>query len=248
MRLEVAFTPALLPEPGGRLCIVIDLLRLTSTLAVMFARGLEEALVAETVEEARRLGAARPDWLLCGEEGGFPPYGFDYGNSPSEFAGLDLRGKRAAVVTTNGTPALSRAAECPAVLAGSLLNITAAVECALAEARALGLDLALLCAGNSRGRYFSLEDAFCAGAMVEELSSREPALTLWSSATAALRLYRSYGGSAEEVFRESDHGAALVQLGLGRDLAFCSERDRFDAVPRLLRDRDGLLALRAGRG
>jgi 2-phosphosulfolactate phosphatase len=228
MRLEAAFTPALLPEPGGRLCIVIDLLRLTSSLAVMFGRGLDEALVAETVDEARR------------------PAGFDWGNSPSEFAELDLRGKHAVVVTTNGTPAFSRAAECPAVLAGCLLNITATVECGLVEARAGGLDLALLCAGNGRGRYFSLEDAFCAGAMVEGLVRPEPSLTLWSSATAAQRFYQGYGGSTEAALRESDHGSSLVQLGFGRDVTFCAKRDSLDVTPRLHRDRDGLLALRAG--
>ncbi len=54
MRIEVAFTPAMLPEAEGRVCVVIDALRLTSAVVTMFGRGLEEALVVATIEEARR--------------------------------------------------------------------------------------------------------------------------------------------------------------------------------------------------
>lgn len=247
MRIEVAFTPALLTDPARKVCVVIDVLRATSTVVTMFGRGLAEALVAETVDEARRQAAARPGYLLCGEEGSLPPAGFHFGNSPSEFDRLDLRGQRAILTTTNGTLALARAAACPVVLLGAMLNVQAVADVALWEAAAAGRDVVLLCAGRNRARYFSLEDAFCAGAMVEAMLSREGERPgLWNDATAARRFYRSYRGSAIAAFREADHGASLIDLGLGHDLDFCAQRDRFDAVPRLERDRDGTLRLVAG--
>ncbi len=234
MRVEVAFTPALLVDASSKVCIVVDVLRATSTLVTMFGRGLAEALVAETVDEARRLAAERPDYLLCGEQGGLPPAGFHYGNSPSEFDRLDLTKRRAILATTNGTPALARAADCPLVLVGALLNVQAVVEVALREAAAAGRDVVILCAGHNRARSFSLEDAFCAGAMVEVMLSREGARPEpRSDALASRRLYRSYRGSARAAFLEADHGAALIGLGLGHDLDFCAQRDRFAVVPRL---------------
>ena len=242
MRLEVAFTPALLTDAERKICVVIDVLRATSTLVTMFGRGLAEALVAETVDEARRLAAARSGYLLCGEEGSLPPAGFDYGNSPSEFDGMDLTGRRAMLATTNGTGALARAAACPVVLVGALLNLGAVTEVAMGEASSAGLDIIVLCAGRDYGRSFNLDDTFCAGAMVDCMLSREGERPKPSNeAVAARRIYRSYRGSARTAFREADHGASLITLSLGRDLDFCAQRDRFAVVPRLERGSDGAL-------
>ena len=246
MRVEVAFTPAMLVDGSTKVCILVDVLRATSTLVTMFGRGLAEALVTETVDEARRLASARPDYLLCGEEGGLPPAGFHYSNSPTEFDRLDLIKRRAILATTNGTPALARAADCPLVLVGAMLNVQAVTEVALREAAAAGRDVVIICAGHNRARSFSLEDAFCAGAVVEVMLSREGARPEpRSDALAARRLFRSYRGSARAAFLEADHGGTLLGLGLGHDLDFCAQRDRFAVVPRLeRRERETLRLVR----
>ncbi|MGB2695422.1 MAG: 2-phosphosulfolactate phosphatase [Dehalococcoidia bacterium] len=247
MRIEVAFTPALLTHPERKLCVVIDVLRATSTAATMFGRGLQELLVAETVEDARQLASNRPGHLLCGEEHSLAPPGFDHGNSPTEFDALDLSGRRAILATTNGTRALVRAAECPVLLTGALVNLRAVARVALREAAVRDLDVVLLCSGRNGARYFSLEDTFCAGAIVDVMLAHQGERPmLWNGAVAARRLYRSYRGSANVAFREADHGASLIALGLARDLDFCAQRDRFTVVPRLERRADGALALVSG--
>lgn len=247
MNVEVCFTPALLTDPARKVAVVIDVLRATTSLATMFSRGLAEAVVVEEIDDARKLAAEHSGWLLCGEEHSLPPDGFDYGNSPSEFDQLDLTGRRAVLVTSNGTKALARAADCPVVLAGALVNLQPVVTEAYREAATGGFDIVLVCAGRNLARYFSLEDTFCAGAMVDALMNQEAEHPRpWNDATAAWRLYKSYRGSAAAAFREADHGASLVDLGLGRDLAFCAQRDRFDVVPRMHRGADGLLRVGVG--
>lgn len=235
MRIDVSLIPAVRADLAGKVCVVVDVLRFTSTLATMFGRGLEQAFLARSVAEARRL-AQEHEALLCGERRGLAPPGFDHGNSPAEFDRLDLRGRSAVITTSNGTAAIARAARCAAVLAGSLLNLRATTRAAAREAQAADGEIALVCAGNE-GR-FSLEDAFCAGAFVAELQRRSRGRSeVSSSAIAALRLYRSYRGSALAAFRESEHGASLAALGFEGDLRFCAQRDRLDVVPRL--DRAG---------
>ena len=168
MRLDVALLPSLLREPETSVCLVIDALRASSSIVTLFAGGAEEIVVAGSVAAARRIAREEPGrYLLAGEVFGLPPRGFDYGNSPSEFARLDLRGRRIVLATTNGTRALRRLAPSPLVLVGSLLNASAATRALLSEAEARGLDAALVCAGIERGKAFSLEDAFVAGALVE---------------------------------------------------------------------------------
>jgi 2-phosphosulfolactate phosphatase len=212
----------------------------------MFDRGVSEVVVCATVEEARRIAAAEPDrYLLCGEEGGLPPDGFDYGNSPSEFATIDLHGRRAILATSNGTAALTRAADGAAVFVASLLNVSAAAAAAVREAEDGGHHVSVVCAGRDYGRYFGMEDSFCAGALVERmLSSCSQRPRLWNDATAALRLYRSYRGSALAALNEADHARSLIDVGLGHDIEFCARMDVSTLVPRLARDDAGRLVIR----
>ncbi len=252
VRIDVVLLPALLDEPFTGVCVVVDALRATSTVATLLAGGAAEVVVTATVEEARALKATRlPGHLLCGEVGGLPPQGFDYGNSPAEFSRLALHGRPVLLATSNGTHALARAAEVGAalVLTGSLLNRTAVARAALGEALRRGLDLALLCAGTDYGRAFSLEDTGVCGAIVEQVVAAHEGpladLTLSDSAMAAYRLWRSYT-SPRLLLGESTHGQALARLGLAADLDFCAQIDRYPMVPRLHRTENGTLVLRAG--
>jgi 2-phosphosulfolactate phosphatase len=233
MRLEVAFTPAELAEPAGKVCAVIDVLRATSSIVTMFERGLAELIVAPSIDDARSVAASDDGVLLCGEQGGLAPDGFDFGNSPVAFAEAELAGRRAVMATTNGTAALVRAARGRVAVVCALLNLRATARVLLAEARSPGADIAVVCAGSRKGSNFSLEDAFCAGALVAELLLSADAPEPWSSAVAAARLYGSYRGSATAAFRQSDHAVGLARLGFGRDLVFCARRDVFEVVPRV---------------
>jgi 2-phosphosulfolactate phosphatase len=249
IRIEVSFVPRLASEVEARVCVVIDVLRATSALVVLIERGTKEVVVCGTLAEARRV-ARRTGYLLCGEVNSLPPPDFDYGNSPTEFAALDLRGRSAVLYTTNGTRALRRVADARAVLAGALLNCRAVADAALAEAAGADRNIAIVCAGLEHGRRFSLEDAYAAGALVDSLvaqaraSGLKPRLS--DDALAALHLYRSYRGRALACFRQADHGRSLIDLGFGHDLEFCARTDISTAVPRLRRSEDGVLRVVAG--
>lgn len=244
VRVTVALAPALLGEPGGRVCVVVDVLRACSTMVTMFQRGVAEVVVAAGVEEARRLARELDaGWLLCGEAGGLPPPGFHYGNSPSQFSRLELGGRRVVFATSNGTRALAQVAAAPLVLAGALLNATAAARAALATA-APTQGVAIVCAGEEGGRAFALEDAIGAGAIVAAMAEQSE-LELSDGARAALALYQAHQGDLAAALALSEHGRQLARLGLAEDLAFCARRDLYPLVPRLERDRAGRLVLRA---
>jgi 2-phosphosulfolactate phosphatase len=249
VRLDVALVPGLLADLSGQVCIVVDVLRASSTIVTMLERGVQEVLLAPTIEEARGLHEELPRYLLCGEEGGLPPPGFDYGNSPSEFDALDLKDQPAILCTSNGTRAIVAAAGAPLVLVGCLLNAAAVAAAAWRETAARGLGIAVVCAGEEGGNAFAAEDALGAGAIVDAIvdpSRRWPtALQLTNETQAALEYYRAQRGREAAALQETAHGRDLLALGLGQDLAFCARRDRLAAVPRLQRDEKGRLVLRA---
>lgn len=238
-------------------------------MLAMFESGASELYLAASYDEAIATASAdRAAHWVCGEQGGLAPPGFDFGNSPIEIAAADLEGRRVIYCTTNGTTALRRVSQAPLVLVGSPRNALAVVHLALHEADARGGDVLIVCAGDEGGLRTSLEDAACAGLLVdrfqrhgvklvapEEAARQTEGLALDESAIVAHRLFRSYlrpGAEAARgtelllsVFAESRNGRVLPRKGLGRDLEYCAEIDATTVVPRLA-VRDGLLAVVAG--
>jgi 2-phosphosulfolactate phosphatase len=157
--VDVALVPSLLPAaPLVRcrtICVVVDVVRATTTLCVQFERGCQRVYVAGSIEGARTAAqtlareaatSARPAPLLAGEVRSVAPPGFDYGNSPAEFGGLDLANRDVVFATTNGTRALHACLGSAATLAGSLRNATAVASAAVALAGQLAAPASTLSA------------------------------------------------------------------------------------------------------
>jgi 2-phosphosulfolactate phosphatase len=243
MKISVALTPRLLREPRSHVIGVVDVLRATTSLVAMFDSGLLRAIIADTLRDARSL-ALRNLSLLCGEAKAQPIAGFDYGNSPAEFAGAPLSGKSAVLWTTNGTKALGAAAAAPLVAVAALTNRRAAARRLLSEATARNVDVAVVCAGLERGAAFSLEDSVSAGAVVEAVCEADRAVVMTDSAWAALHLWQFYRGDAMKAFRHSVHGRALGAMGFDADLAHAAQVDVSETVP-VMAVEDGVKTLRA---
>lgn len=263
MIIEVAVLPQMLQNVERKTCVVIDVLRASTTLVTMLERGAREICLAVDVEEARGMFARRPGALLCGEYGGAAPPGFHYGNSPVEYESLDLAGREIVFATSNGTKALAALAGSPNVLVGCFRNASAVVEAALATGR----DIAVVCAGRAIGTAYGLDDAVCAGYLVGqiiahvEIGDASPPDADFSqlisgghfetdhwfvdeSAIAAYRLCSSYRGDIMAAFRDSGNGKGLMQLGLEGDLRYCGEVDTSRVVPSLAITGNGIRIVR----
>jgi 2-phosphosulfolactate phosphatase len=213
VRVHVAFTP----QEGARasLGIVVDVLRATSTIAQALASGYRRVLCCAEIEQARALREALPDALVGGERTAVRIPGFDVGASPREF--LVPRAATLILSTTNGTRAiLAAAAACDEVLVGSLLNLGAVA----AAARERGTDVEVLCAGFQGG--FALDDAYCAGRIVEGLDGER------SDAAIAAALVAGAYASASEGLKARTYGPP----GLDDDIAWCARESVLDVVPR----------------
>jgi 2-phosphosulfolactate phosphatase len=268
MLVEVALLPGAVGRVDRSVCIMVDVLRASSTMLAMFEAGAAELYLAASPEEALATAAAdRAAHWICGERDGLAPAGFDFGNSPTEIAASDLGGRRIIYCTSNGTNALRAVADAPLVLVGSPRNALAVARLAAREADARHCDVLIVCAASGGGTVLNLEDVFCAGLLVDrfqrhglrlvppEAAASDPdALALDESAILVHRLFRSYlrGGLEAsgpelllEVFAECRNGRELPRKGLAEDLPYCAEIDVSTVVPRLAR-RDGLLAVVAG--
>lgn len=250
-RLEVALLPSEAEAIEADAFLVIDVLRATTTIATLFEGGLADLLVADDIEAARER-ARSEGRVLFGEVGGLPPEGFDYGNSPAEAVTLDVRGKGAVLFTTNGTRAICGSAGRGAVATGAFSNAGAAARWAAGFDR-----VALVCAGNSGGKRFALEDFAAAARLVQLISRESPGLELGDAAGVAAGLTGYEDWIAPGLPQQTDRSARLVAgahhaqglkaLGLGADIAFAAREDTSAEVPQVAEHGEGWALLRNER-
>jgi 2-phosphosulfolactate phosphatase len=240
MKLDVLLTPGeLVPaEIAGRTVVMLDVLRASTSIVEALAAGARTLYPVATIEEAIGLAKTlgREEVLLAGERKALPIEGFDLGNSPGDFTPERVGGKIVVMSTTNGTLALTAASGGERVIVGAWTNFQAVVD-DLVRTQA---EPVFLCAG--RDRVFGLEDAVCAGQMAAALMKALPD-TEWEmndGAVAALALAEEFADPAK-LFPHTAAGRAIMEAGLGDDLAYCAQTDLRDVLP-VLQDRQIVLA------
>jgi 2-phosphosulfolactate phosphatase len=230
LNLHIYFTPAELSavEAGtDDVYIVIDVIRATTSITVMFDRGATRVFAANTVEQAREGASIHAGRLLCGERHALPLPDFDYGNSPAQFAQLDLAGRELILTTTNGSRAFYACSEQSVRLAGCFYNAQAVTAQALRFAQERHSNIAIICAGELG--YFALDDATCAGYLAQELQRQYPAIQVHESVLAATAIYQSY--APPRMLEVGASAQSVIAANLGEDLDVCTHIDGSKSVP-----------------
>jgi 2-phosphosulfolactate phosphatase len=217
VRCHVAFTPE--EAVSAPLAVVVDVMRATSTIAQALASGYRRVPCCAEIDEARRLRAELGDTAITGGERNAERIeGFDAGASPREF--LEPRGETLILSTTNGTRAIvTSAASCGEVVLGSLLNLGVVGS----YVRSRGEDAAVVCSGFKDA--FAIDDAYCAGRIVALLGAER------TDAAIAAELVAERFPNAIDGINARTYGPP----GLEDDIAWCSQVDTLDVVPRFSR-------------
>jgi 2-phosphosulfolactate phosphatase len=204
-------------------CVVIDVIRATTTIAAALAAGATGIRPVASVAEAEALKSANSSRLLAGERHGLPLPGFDLGNSPRAVTPETVGGRELILTTTNGTQALAACAGARAVVTCAFVNLNATAE----KLRALGPPWIILCAGFEGE--FGLDDAVVAGSLAEALGEE----------SAFRSLYHSVRHDLAATLLGSQAGQELLKIGLQDDVPLCATVDSLAVVPTL--DPTGLL-------
>ena len=229
MRVHVALTPGEFPdlELEGHAALVVDVLRATSMVIAACDAGCGRVIPVASAAEAReRASALAPEAvLLAGERGGENIEGFDLGNSPLDCIPERIAGRHIVLTTTNGTAAMLKASQAARAAIAALTNVGAAVRWGASQGR----DLTVLCSGDRGG--FSLEDAVCAGLLVDGIASAVAGARLSDSAQAARALGVLYRPRLDRLRDDSGWARHLEAQRRGRDLDCCLRLDASALVP-----------------
>lgn len=237
--LETLFIPEEIKniKLAGKLVVIIDVLRASSTIVTALANRCRGFIPILSPDQAKKKAQQfeKERVLLGGERERTKIEGFDLGNSPREYKREVVKDKTIIFSTTNGVKTLEMVKSAYEIIIGSFLNLQAVCNyCTNYKG-----DILIICAGKE-GKY-SLEDAACAGMIINSLKDVFPAVCQEVDANLTARLlYEEFGNDILEILRKSQHGRYLESIGLGEDLKFCSQLDFFHIVPIF---RDGIISI-----
>lgn len=207
------------------LTVVIDVFRAFSTACYLFNAGIEVIYPVEKVEDAVALKQQLPNALLLGERHEKKVPGFDFGNSPTHIAPLDLKGKSLIMTTSSGTRGIYNATGASQIITGSFVNADSIVAYIRREAPEV---VSLLCMGYE-GHTPTQEDTFLAQYVAARLEEKEVDFE-------AMKLALRSGDGARLL------DPANAEWSPASDFELCLHLNHFDFVLKLTQ-MDGINAL-----
>lgn len=223
--IDVCLSPELmhLYDVRDRTIVVVDILRATSCMVTAFAHGVESITPFADLAECKAMN--KKGYITSGERDGKKVDGFEKGNSPFEYMGPEIKGKKIAFTTTNGTLAIEKAKGAKKIVIGSFLNLSSVVKYLL-----FGENSVLIICAGWKGKV-NLEDTLFAGAIMEKLRNHiEPDC---DAPLAAQHLYNLAKNDMEKFLSNSSHVRRLNRLNIKKDIEFCLTVDKYPVVPTL---------------
>lgn len=205
--------------------VIIDVFRAFTLECRLFMQGAETIHPIGSLDAARELKAAHPDWLLFGERKGRIQEGCDFGNSPSSIAGIDFSGKTIIHSTSAGTQGIVNATGADTILVASLVNARATADWIRTQQPET---VSLVAMGNS-GTRITEEDLLCAEYLKALLQGEED----FPIARLADELRFTEGAKFFDPARNDVFPQA--------DFALCVDADAYGCAIRITTDGDGLL-------
>lgn len=220
--VDIVLSPELIETYSSKpvLCIVIDVLRASSTIITAFANGARRIYPLADIETAQKKAHAG---ALVGAERNVLRCDFAmFGNDPGEYTAEKVGGQDIYFTTTNGTKTIRRCLDLGhEVIIGGFLNIDAVVRACG------GRDVLCVCAGW-QGK-FCLEDAFFAGALEQRLAQSHSIAS--DAGRMMAELWELHRERPLDYIMGSDHFARMAGVGKEGAVPYCLTEGIINIVP-----------------
>lgn len=201
---------------GEDMPVIVDVLRASSTIIVLLARGAAKIIPVEDEGEALRLGR-EIGAITVGERQGRKIEGFDYGNSPSAFLNADISGRTVVITTSNGTRVMVEGG-----IIASTLNAGAVADKIKAHQHTY-----LLASGSP----LKSDEDLCCALLIEYIAGK---LKGGESVESAVRMAPETieGKTLLKGIRDSASGRKLAAYGFGQDVdMICTALNAYPIIP-----------------
>ena len=140
---------------------IIDVYRAFTTQSFAFENGVKDILNVADIEHALNMREKRMGDYCMGEIGGIRPDNFDFGNSPYDLKGQNIKEKTIIHCTMNGTTGAKLASNADLILGGALINAKATVDFIKLQKPEI-VSLVAMGARSPQGEKRTEEDELCA--------------------------------------------------------------------------------------
>ena len=208
--------------------VMVDALRASATITSLMAAGARRVWVATEVDQAHAMKERAGDVFLVGEREGFPPLGFDVGNSPRGVMDLSLKGREVVFTSTTGAARLGQLEGTALALVGSPVNASLVAQVAAERA---GDQPVFSISAGLRGCPGGTEEDWIGAALIAERLTEHG--FEWINHDLGASGYWPYlldGPSVRQGFLDGTSGRLLGNKGLASDIEDCAAIDWIDAV------------------
>lgn len=210
-------------KAASGITVIIDVFRAFSLEAYIMAAGAERVIPLGDKDLAYKLKEENPDMVLAGERAGKILPGFDLGNSPSQLADVDVKGKTVIHTTSAGTQGIANAVNADEILGASLVNARATAEYIKKKNPET---VSLVCMGLA-AKEETEEDTLCAEYIKSILEGKEFDLENGIESLKYTSGAKFFDKARNEVFPEED-------------FYLCVQVDKFDFALRLKNVENGI--------
>ncbi len=226
--IETCFSPKLLPlfNKDGRIVVVADIFRATSSICAAFDSGAKE--IVPVSEKSDCLHYKAKGFIIAGERDGKILDYADIGNSPDNFTTSEIKGRSIALNTTNGTRTIKIAGESNApVVIGAFVNLKALTKYLISTDK----HILVFCSGYKD--HFSLEDSLFAGLLANNILSEANDLfqTKCDATNAAIDLWKTAESNPREYINKASHRDRLQHLKLDNVIDYCMSMSITEVIP-----------------
>jgi 2-phosphosulfolactate phosphatase len=230
---EVAFMPKDVKPNCTAICIVIDVIRASTTMVNLLEKGCSQIILTS---DEKQFMDNNPDYwqdgtLVCAEEySGQVAEGAHFSPSLKSIEKMDVNRRRVVLRTTNGTVAVQTLHELGVkrMLIGCMNNAQAVMEKALDMANEFNTGIMVVCAGRDNTQIAALDDAYCAGMLVKygqnlaKARGIEP--VFMDSAKIASHLLSVYSDTVD-AFNHSGSGETMRRIQCPEDIITCAKEN-----------------------
>lgn len=243
IKIDAAFIPKEVCTAHDPVCILIDAVRASCTIATFFDMGAREMTLVESEEryvETHKDSMLEND-CICAEnlDGSCAPLAEVSPSIEDIRKAADYQGRRVFFRTTNGTIGVRKLGEMKVreILIGSMINCDAVAKAAVDLAMEKGMNICTVCAGREHGDIYCIDDTYCAGILIQRMEAYANSIgcpiAIQDSGKIALALVSSFGEDDEAAYCASASGDIMRNIHKEIDLHLCSRRNVTQVVPRV---------------
>ncbi|MCD4792368.1 MAG: 2-phosphosulfolactate phosphatase [Bacteroidales bacterium] len=229
-KINVCLSPALYKyySEDNTIVVMLDAIRASATICTAFMNDVE--LIIPVSDKDLAKDYRNRGYIIAGEREGEKLKDFDYGNSPFNFTEENIKGKKLAFTTTNGTQAVNLVKNGKnkniELIIGSFINISALTDFLNKQKK----DILILCSGWKNS--VNIEDSLLAGRIVDLLIKKDKFEVL-EAANLVYNLFLSAGDSYYDFVMANSPRLNSKSKKLEKDFRYCLTEDLTDVIPYL---------------